>query len=717
MEDRVASDLTEKVQQFEESEHSTRDSRLLAQRDRDYYDEKQLTAEEEASLKKRGQPVVVYNRIKRKVNAMMGIEKQSRKDPKAYPRNPADEDAAKAATDAIRFVCEASRWEDKRSEGAKDLAIEGTCAIMVGVKQGREGPDPDLLRIAWDRLYYDPASSEFDFADAAYMGVVIWMDLDEAVRKYPDAKEALEGTWSRAKDTETYDDKPKFGLWADYKRRRIRVCEHYYKTDGWQFCIFTQAGFVVEPQASPYIGDDGEPECPIKAVSLYIDRDNNRYGEVRTMIGPQDEINKRRSKALHIINTRQVRVSPATGLDPAVIRKELARPDGVFVGDQGDVEVLQTQDMAAANLQMLQEAKNEIDLLGPNAALAGKGGQDQSGRAILAQQQGGMIETATYLDRLRVLSLAVYRSSWARIRQLWTGERWVRVTDNDKNVRFVGINRPITYLQQQAEQMGVTKDNLAQADPQAVQMLEQMAMDPRAQQVATVENAVAELDVDIIVDEGLDTPTIQAEQLDTLTKMLPMLSGRMEDPQFADKVLELVITASQLRDKDKLLEMIKPKEGVDPQAAAQAQQQALQQQVQMQAQMEGQIEMEKAKVKAASDIEVAKIKADADMQIAGVKMEYQSQLDERKATSDANLAERKALLDFEVKSRVGEQTGETAREQAETDKETAYNDAQMAILAQLTQVVSEMSRPKTKVPLRDENGMITGIREVYEDAA
>ena len=197
-------------------------------------------------------------------------------------------------------------------------------------------------------------------------------------------------------------------------------------------------------------------------MSLYIDRDNNRYGEVRTMIGPQDEINKRRSKALHLISQRQVRISPAVGLDAKAVRKELSRPDGVFVGDQGEVEILPTNDMAAANLQLLQEAKAEIDLQGPNAALGGKNEREMSGRAILAQQQGGMTELATYLDSIRVLSMSVYRSIWCRIRQFWNEERWVRVTDNENNVRFVGVNRPITMLQAMAEQMGVTKENLPQ---------------------------------------------------------------------------------------------------------------------------------------------------------------------------------------------------------------------------------------------------------------
>ena len=56
--------------------------------------------------------------------------------------------------------------------------------------------------------------------------------------------------------------------------------------------------------------------------------------------------------------------------------------------------------MAAANFQMLQVAMNEVDLLGPNAALSGKNENDMSGRAILAQQQGGMVEVARMFDRL-----------------------------------------------------------------------------------------------------------------------------------------------------------------------------------------------------------------------------------------------------------------------------------------------------------------------------
>lgn len=554
--------LSAMVQQFENAEETTREARAKSEKCRDYFDDKQLTDTEEAELRKRGQPATVFNEIKPKIKTMLGLEKQTRKDPKAFPRNPDDEDASRAATDAIRYVCEDSRWDDKRSACAKNLGIEGTCAIMVGLKQAKQGIDPELRRVAWDRHYADPHSSEDDFEDAQYQGVVIWMDLADAKSKYPESEGALDATWAMAKDTETYDDKPKHNMWADYKRKRVRLCEHYYLEGGrWMFCIFTRAGFVVEPQESPYIDADGEPECPIKAISLYVGRDNNRYGEVQAMLSPQDEINKRRSKSLHLINTRQVRVSPSVAQDPNEVRKELARPDGVFIGEQGEVEVLNTSDMAMGNLNLMQDAREHIHRTGANSAMAGKDTGGQSGKAIALQQMGGMTEAADFLDCIRRLSLAVYRSIWGRVRQSWTEERWIRVTDNENNIRFVGLNRPITAIQAEAKRLGVDKGQMEQADPQAVQYLQALATLPAAQQVVGTENSVAELDVDIIVDEGIDTPTIQAEQFDKIASMMGTAP-----PQIAMPLWKMLIASSALVGKEELAKELSAPAPPDPMA-------------------------------------------------------------------------------------------------------------------------------------------------------
>src|SRR5690606_1778243 len=128
-------DHIDMVRQFEEAEEATEDNRKLQERDVDYRDNKQLTEKEKSELEKRGQPAVVFNEIRPKVNTMLGLEKQTRKDPKAFPRNPGDEKAAEAATDGVRYICEDSNWDDKRSRCADDLIGAGVCAAKVGFKQ------------------------------------------------------------------------------------------------------------------------------------------------------------------------------------------------------------------------------------------------------------------------------------------------------------------------------------------------------------------------------------------------------------------------------------------------------------------------------------------------------------------------------------------------------------------------------------------------------
>jgi hypothetical protein len=457
---------------------------------------------------------------------------------------------------------------------------------MVGHKQTKMGIDPALIQIAWDRYFHDPHSARPDLSDKSYDGIVTWYDLDVALRRWPDRQDVLNSTLESVRADDTYDDKPKERMWADAKRRRVRVVEMYYIREGvWYRCVFTKSGHLEDPQPSPYMDEEGNPENPIKSTSLYVDRDNNRFGAVRVMISPQDEINKRRSKGLHLITMRQARVSLSAAADKEKIRRELARPDGLIDGDKDDFEILPTADMARGNFEMLMEAKAEIDLLGANAALAGKNENDLSGRAILAQQQGGLVEVARMFDRLRSLSIAVYRAIWNRIRQFWNEERWIRVTDDERNLRFVGLNQKITVKMlaqevMQGDQQAIQKASqlvgpqmlqaALQGDEQAGMALG-LFVQQNGSQVVEVRNAVNELDVDIVIDEGMDTPTVQAEQFETIAKLMANAPALQANPG----ALEFLVEASALRNKDKLLDILN--QGPPPeQVQAQQQMQQLQ---------------------------------------------------------------------------------------------------------------------------------------------
>lgn len=551
------------IQQFEEAHDSSQTERELSERDRDYYDNKQLTEAELETLRKRGQPPVISNRIGPKIDALLGHEKRMRSDPKAYPRTPSHEDEAQSVTDAIRFVCDNSRFSQIRSNAAENLFIEGIGAATVTVHKVRDQYEVKITHVPWDRFYRDPYSRRRDFKDANHLGVVVWMDEAEALEQFEGKDDVIQSCYAEGLSVgDTFDDRPAVG-WSDRKRKRIRVLQHRFKHKGqWHTAILCRGGYLRDPQVSPYVDEDGTPQCDLIATSAYIDRENNRYGVVRRHISPQDEINKRRSKALHLLNSRPVVAEKGAVESVSQARREVNRPDGYVEVNPGmRFEVVDAPGLVQGQFSLLQEAKAEIDASGINPAIEGDASAP-SGRAQEMLMQSGLSEMATVFEGIKDWSWEVYRQVWYRIRQYWTEERWVRVTDDERNMKWVALNKPVTQfdqIMQEAEQSG------QQLPPE---MIAQMQADPRMQQVVSTKNAIAELDIDLILEDGPDSITIQSEQYQALIEL------KKADP--AAIPTKMVIEASSLRNKDQILEHLE-QGGVPPELQKQMQemQQAL----------------------------------------------------------------------------------------------------------------------------------------------
>lgn len=561
---------TKLVDWFEASEESTEDSRRRSQKARDYVDNKQWTADEIAILEDRGQPALAFNFIKPKVNFLTGFEAQSRSDPKAFPRNTGhDDEASEAATDAIRFVQDSQDLPDKFADVYDNMLVEGYGAIEVLTDAQGEF---DIKCWHWDRLFYDPHSSRPDFSDAKYVGGVVWMDVDDAKRKYPGKNEAIDATVAGEPEAdksgaETFDDKPRWKVWSSLgKRKRIRVVQIYWRDgDIWHFAHYTKGGILKGGTPVPFSdGKDGN-ECPLIMESAYVDRENNRYGEVQAWMDVQDEYNKRRSRLLYEALATKFIADKGAVDNVDEFRKQMARPDGIAFKNIGR-DLIPLEDSNSLNVQanMLELARNDMQQMGPSATLQGDAGEQASGRAIIASQQGGIVEIGRLISRYRRLRLRTYRQIWNRIQQFWKEEKWIRVTDDEQSVRFVGLNRPITALEELQRQ--VPGDD---ADDEALQQFDQdlraLEANPQlAQDIVRVENKPAEMDMDIILDETPDIVAIQQEQFSEMMALAQ--SGAV---QFTE---EEIIMLSSLRNKDKFLEARKKRQeeqGMSPEQEVQ----------------------------------------------------------------------------------------------------------------------------------------------------
>lgn len=536
--------LSEAIAYFDEAEELSRDSRTVSEKCRDYYDHKQWTPQEAATLRRRKQPVITRNRIKPKVDFLKGVELQSRSDPRAIPRTPEDEAVASVATDVVRFVYDRVQFPKIKSDVFENLAIEGTGGVEVYCKTDRDGEmDICIRRYHWDRLGWDPHSREKDFSDALYRYAVAWMDYDQALERYPDAREVLSSTLSQESIlSSTYDDAPRLN-WADARRKRIRIVKLEYRHQGDVYvCEFTRGGFLAEPEPSPYLDDTGSPEWSIILQSAHVDRDGSRYGYVKPWLDVQDEINKRASKHLHLVSVRQTFSTEGAGEDVQKLKTELAKPDGHLKFTRGefgrDFGVLPTGDQASAQFQIMSEAKAEIDSIGVNGALAGAESRDLSGKAIRSLQQGSSMELKPLFEAISQFDQQVCRAVWNRIKQFWTAERWIRITDEDDAPQWVGLNAPVTIGDQLRDEYGEIPADIVD--------------DPRLDTVVSIKNRVAEIDVDFTIEDVPDVVNSQQEQFEALTAIFPAVPDSQRALAF-----EMLVEASTLRNKKKFLDKLK----------------------------------------------------------------------------------------------------------------------------------------------------------------
>jgi hypothetical protein len=448
-------------------------------------------------------------------------------DPKAYPRTPNHDQEAEIATEALRYALDKARWKQVGIEATRNAGREGMGIVQMALEPGDQGDaEITLIAVDDDTFFYDPRSYRPDFSDCRYLGVAKWLDLEVAQELYPEHADELETLLTSGGDIESWAQQDREKRWIDVEQKRVRVIEHeYIKRGEWHVCHYS-ARVKLASAPSPFVNDKDKSASSFLAFSAYVDHDGDRYGFVRNLKSPQDEINMRRSKALHQLNTRRMLVRKGAVENVERLRAEAARPDGVleFTMEGGiSFEDAAKQAEWQGQMEMLAEAKSEIENYGPTLV---EKGMEKSGRAIALLQQSGLAELGPFIDAWNDWKLRVYRAMWSNIRKHWQAERWIRVTDQQEAAQFVKIN--------------------------------ELTIDPMTGQ-PQIANQIGALDVDIILDEAPDSITTLQDTFEVLESLAA--AGQPIPPQAIIKMSGLPASTKQ-----EVLGMLEQAQQPDPMA-------------------------------------------------------------------------------------------------------------------------------------------------------
>jgi len=645
-------------------------ARAESLKDHDFYDGEQWSTEDKAEVESRGQIATVFNRIKPTTDWIIGSEKKNRIDYRVLPRTAEDAKGAESKTQLLKYISDVNKLSVERSQAFKDGVISGLGWIEAGVTQD---PTQETIFVDyedWRNLWFDPLSVRVDIKDARFVIRRKRVDLDVACAMFPKFAGAIKimsnnsGSASDAYSSfdETDDDtdvevqiegkggdKSSFG-----SRSRLEIVECWYKTPesvlvledgtesigtlrGQRFysdepkhqelvdngfatttdaikmivkCMIFTGDIILQDADSPY-NHNRFPFVPIWGFRKK--KDNTQYGIVRNLRDVQDDLNKRRSKALFILATNQIVADDDAVDDWDELAEEVSRPDGIIKKRKGsELEINNERGLAQEHVQLMNQDAEYIEAVaGVTDEQMGRETNATSGKAIEARKEQGNIVNSELFDNLRVSTQLLGEMLLSLVEQYYTEEKKFRIT-NEKNLpEFVSIN----------------------------------SVDPATGDLNDITSAQA----DFIVDSSAWTASIRQATFETMMEM----SARL-DPQIAIALLDLIVDLSDIPGKEDLVARIRSINGQsdpeadpnDPEAqqAAQAKAQAEQQQAQI-AQAMQDLEMKKL------ESEVVKNNTDSEATRAGMQYDREK----------LNIEKAKALHDIQLGNKQLDSSNEQAK--------------------------------------------------------
>jgi len=536
-----------------------------------FYDGDQLSDEEKKALEDRGQPAVVINRIKPKMDAIFGIQEALTVDTKCYPIGDKENEATEISEE-LRHIEDGSDFDLQESMAFEDLCIDGRGWFKIFKEfDGIDGIDK-VKHVSNENVVIDRYCSSEDLRTgelrtAKRLHETIWFDFEDAVETFPKYKEELEIAIARPEmaspmlseklkefnpdqyrqkgDTSGADEAEleEFSSFVDKKRKRIRLVTTFYRTPvvtkylkhaggtvdvtemeesqikkllnelegatSWtetryslNSCIFAWNVILEEKyDIRPY---DKAGKFPLILVPAYVTRDKKKkhYGLVKQQMDPQREVNKRRSKMLHLLNVNQTWFEEGAFENELVARKEVAKPDGwIKYRKEFKVEPVRHSELAASQFQLLQESKNEVDSSGVNKEIEGRSNAT-SGREFQLRQQQSMQSIRKLFVNLRaarkrvaayLLDEILYRKPDLEVRKYdlildeapETTNLMSETFDTLASLAKSGIQIPVEMLVEASPLSGNKKkeflDRLAQQQQMQIQQQQMMAMQASGQ--------------------------------------------------------------------------------------------------------------------------------------------------------------------------------------------------------------------------------------------
>lgn len=168
-----------------------------------FYDGNQLSADEKQALAKRGQPEVVINLIKPRIDSVIGDLLGRRAMMRARDKGSLDFEVAKHITEALRYVEEQNQFDESESRAAEGLLIGGQSWYKIGLEFDFLEPEIKISYRNNNDVILDRRCKRRDLKDAKRLWETVWVEQEDLIELYPDFEKEIKQ--AMAVDFNTFD--------------------------------------------------------------------------------------------------------------------------------------------------------------------------------------------------------------------------------------------------------------------------------------------------------------------------------------------------------------------------------------------------------------------------------------------------------------------------------------------------------------------------------
>ena len=556
-----------------------------------YYMGDQWKSADRAALKAENRACITINEIKPKLDMLSGNQRQNRTDISVLPVEQGDAETSDIYNMRIKNICQMNNYDHEETKTFEDMSRVGIGFMRVNIIASDSGIGEVEVENRYWKFGGVGQHKKLDGSDAEYAYIEDFVSKASLKELYPDKADEIEADFDYIKsqpnktpvsNTNRYTGKGKQispSYLTDINADLVNIAKQEYRLIEVQRKVYRRSPVLFNARDNFYMNIDGMSKTDISKaerieelskinhvsskiqltvfagnvllakekslfteiniVPFYANKiENYFWGKVHEAKGPQEELNKRHSQAIDIINkmasygigvTSEAFESPKDYTDFVNNRNKpgfVAKFAPGFKENIHEFTGVRYPSEVVASSQLSSEKINTIMNIFPE--MLGGPGKAESGIAMAHKQRQGLVGNEYLFDNFSLSKRRIGKLIVEGIQIVDSPEKLLRIAENQNNKTLANSDSTELYPQigmDKKIQLTIDYGLITQQDAQAImQQLQQgQPLDPEVQKTLDSMQQVADqiqkarllgmldnfelTDYDLVITESAYSPT------------------------------------------------------------------------------------------------------------------------------------------------------------------------------------------------------------------